>query len=169
MPGTDRVLIGSGWADFAPHDLGDWDGDGHQDILARQNSTGELWLYPGQSVLAPSGAPRVRLSTGWNSYSTFGVADWDRDGHQDLLARDNDTGDLWLYPGQSVRGTITGPRVRIGWGWTGFSAFGVADWDRDGHQDIVTRQDGPGQLWLYPGQSARGLSGTPRVLIGGGW
>ncbi|MFS8978231.1 hypothetical protein PO002_27595 [Cupriavidus necator] len=39
----------------------------------------------------------------------------------------------------------------------GYTFVGVADWDRDGHQDIVAR-DASGVLWLYPGMSTRGYS-----------
>lgn len=70
------------------------------------------------------------------------MRDWDRDGHQDLITRQDATGDLWLYPGESRRGYSVTQRVRIGNGWNGYSAFGVIDWDRDGHQDIVARDDG---------------------------
>jgi hypothetical protein len=45
----------------------------------------------------------------------------------------------------------------------------VADWDRDGHQDIIVREDNTGLLWLYPGQSQRGYSTAARVQIGNGW
>ncbi|MEU9833765.1 hypothetical protein AB0D67_19775 [Streptosporangium sp. NPDC048047] len=50
-----------------------------------------------------------------------------------------------------------------------YSFFGATDWDRDGHQDLITRQDTTGDLLLYPGQSTRGYSTTPPVKIGNGW
>ncbi|MFF0312947.1 trypsin-like serine protease, partial [Streptosporangium sp. NPDC004379] len=89
-------------------------------------------------------------------YGFFGATDWDRDGHQDLIARQDTTGDLLLYPGQSTRGYSTTQPVRIGNGWNGYSFFGATDWDRDGHQDLIARQDTTGDLLLYPGQSTRG-------------
>ncbi len=163
------VRIGNGWQGYMPFGVADWDRDGNQDIIARADLTGDLILFPGESRRGYSYQTPVRIGTGWNRYSPFDLADWDRDGHQDLVARDNDTGYLWLYPGQSVRAMSSIPRVLIGWGWGGYSSFGVADWDRDGHQDVLTRYDRDGYLWLYPGQSLRGVSSTPRVLIGWGW
>ena len=50
-----------------------------------------------------------------------------------------------------------------------YTSFGLADWDRDGHRDIVTREDATGNLWLYPGESKRGPGSVQRVQIGGGW
>jgi hypothetical protein len=149
--------------------LADWDRDGHQDIVTRENSNGNLWLYPGQSKRGYSSAARVKIGNGWNGYTIAALADWDRDGHQDIVTRDNSNGNLWLYPGQSKRGYSTVPRVLIGNGWNGYTIAGITDWDRDGHQDIVTRDNSNGNLWLYCGQSKRGYSTVPRVQIGNGW
>ncbi|GLC92898.1 hypothetical protein Tamer19_23060 [Cupriavidus sp. TA19] len=146
--------------------VADWDRDRHQDILARDGS-GVLWIYPGMSVRGYSTAQRVEIGNGWNGYSFAGITDWDRDGHQDIIAKDIN-GALWLYPGASKRGYSEAERVEIGNGWGGYTFVGVADWDRDGHKDIVARDSG-GVLWLYPGMSSRGYSSVQRVEIGNGW
>ncbi|WP_326552028.1 trypsin-like serine protease [Micromonospora sp. NBC_01813] len=163
------VRIHTGLAGFTPYGVADWDRDGHADLIARQDSTGDVWLYPGTSSRGSITTTRVRIASARNAYSSFGVVDWDRDGHVDLVARDNDTGNLWLYPGQSVRGVSSIARVQIGNGWRGYSSFGAVDWDRDGHADIVTRNDATGDLWLYAGQSRRGYSTATPVRIGWGW
>ncbi|MFF0312948.1 FG-GAP repeat domain-containing protein, partial [Streptosporangium sp. NPDC004379] len=111
----------------------------------------------------------VKIGNGWNGYSFFGATDWDRDGHQDLVVRENDTENLFLYPGESRRGPSGTPRVKIGNGWGGHTWFGATDWDRDGHRDLIARQDTTGDLLLYPGQSTRGYSTTQPVKIGNGW
>jgi hypothetical protein len=166
---TPRVQIGNGWQGYTPYGIGDWDRDGHQDILARRDATGDLHLFPGESRRGYSSAGAVNLGSGFNNDTSFGVTDWDRDGHQDLVARDNDSADLFLYPGESRRGPSTSARVKIGNGWAGYTGFGVADWDRDGHQDIITRQDATGGLFIYPGESRRGYSSTWRTQLGHGW
>ncbi|MDG4764305.1 trypsin-like serine protease [Solwaraspora sp. WMMD406] len=166
---TTPVRLSGGWLGHTSFGVADWDRDGNADVLARQDGTGQLWLYPGTGTRGPATTARVLIGSGFNAHSPFGVADWDRDGHTDIVTRDNDSADLWLYPGQSRRGTSSVPRVRIGNGWRGYTAFGVADWDRDGHTDIVTRHDASAELWLYPGQSRRGTSTAPRVRIGAAW
>ena len=103
------------------------------------------------------------------AYTFAGVADWDRDGHQDIVVRQNATGDLWLYPGESTRAYSSQQRVKIGNGWNGYTFAGVADYDRDASRDIVVRNDTTHDLWLYPGQSVRGYSAIPPVKIGNGW
>ena len=153
---------------YTPFGTADWDRDGHQDIVARNNTTGDLMLFPGQSVLGYSSIQPIKIGNGWQGYTPFGIADWDRDGHQDIVAR-NAGGDMMLFPGQSVRGYSSAGPVKIGNGWQGYTSFGISDWERDGHQDIVARHDGSGDLRLFPGQSVRGYSSIQPVKIGNGW
>jgi hypothetical protein len=162
----DRVQIGNGWKGFTFAGLADWDADGHQDLVGR-DSAGLLWLYPGDSSRGYSQEERVQIGNGWKGFTFAGLADWDADGHQDLVGRDA-AGLLWLYPGDSSRGYSQEERVQIGNGWKGFTFAGLADWDADGHQDLVGR-DAAGLLWLYPGDSSRGYSQEQRVQIGNGW
>ncbi|WBB78832.1 FG-GAP-like repeat-containing protein [Micromonospora sp. WMMD882] len=166
---TSRAVIGSGWSGYTIAGVGDWDRDGHQDIVARQNNTDELWLYPGQSRRVGSTETRTLIGASFGGYAFAGIGDWDRDGHQDLLARDS-AGVLWLYPGQSTRGAANQPRVNLGSGWTSYTYFGVVDYDRDGAPDLVAK-DPSGALWLYLGSGARAsYGGSPyRHQIGSGW
>jgi hypothetical protein len=121
-------------------------------------------LAAGVLAVAAGLALAASAATG---FTFAGVADWDRDGHQDIVAVDS-AGALWLYPGQSKRTMSTVDRAQIGRGWTGFTFAGVADWDRDRHQDIVAK-DSAGVLWLYTGESKRTMSTADRVQIGHGW
>ncbi|GAA2593820.1 hypothetical protein GCM10010399_25510 [Dactylosporangium fulvum] len=166
---TPPVRLSGGWSRYTPFGVADWDRDGHQDILARHDPTGELWLQPGESRRGPGSALPVRLGGGWSGYTPFGVADWDRDGHQDLIARQDSTGELWLWAGASQRGEMVLPWVKISDTWNAFTPFGVTDWDRDGRQDILARYNDSGDLWLYPGRGVRGYGWDPGVRIGSGW
>ena len=44
---------------------GDFNGDRTADVLAREASTGYLWLYPGNG--AGGWRPRVLANSGWNA------------------------------------------------------------------------------------------------------
>ena len=157
--------IGTGFADTTPFGVTDWDRDGHQDLLVREDFGGSLRLYAGQSSSTAQVTNPYTIGTGWNGYTSFGVGDWDRDGHQDLIARNNSHGSspLYLFPGQSKRAVSTNPAVRIGEGWAGYSPFGLTDWDRDGHQDLLTRNDASQKLFLVPGVSYRGPSNSSLI------
>ncbi|WP_433044990.1 FG-GAP repeat domain-containing protein [Dactylosporangium sp. CS-033363] len=144
----------------------DWDNDGNQDIVARDPS-GDLWLFPGQSVRAVADVAPVQIGSGWNGYTFTGIADWDKDGNQDLIAR-NVAGDLLLFPGEAKRGVSTQAPAQIGLGWNGYTFAGIADWDKDGNADILARALN-GDMWLFPGESKRTYSTATPVKIGTGW
>lgn len=169
--------IGIGWGGYTIAGVADWDRDGHMDILGRENSTGELWLYPGVSIMGFSQEPRVRIGTGWNGFTYAGVADWDLDGKQDVIARNDATMDLLLYSGAGNRladaaawAYSTTANLGTGWAPSVFTLVGVVDWDRDGKPDVITR-DSDSVLWMYPGSGARSpYAGTPfRFQLGSGW
>ena len=165
-----RWVIGYWWSGYTIAGIADWDRDGKQDIITRENANGNLWFYPGTgNRTGPGGDSRTLIGWGWNEYVFAGIADWDRDGHQDIITQDP-AGDLWLYPGESSRTTSTQARVHIGMGWAGYTFFGTKDWNRDGAPDLVVYDTG-GQLWGYPGSGARSFyGGVPyRFQIGAGW
>ncbi len=166
----DRVEIGSGWNGYTIAGVADWDNDGKLDIIARLDETGDLYVYPGEAKRGPSSQPRARIGWGWGAYTYAGVADYDRDGKQDVIARDPD-GVLWLYPGEGKREPANQDRATLGWGWNGFVFAGVADRTGDGKPDIFAYWGAGGELWLYLGSGVRaGYTGDPaRHLIGWGW
>ncbi|HEX6918230.1 MAG TPA: FG-GAP-like repeat-containing protein [Phycicoccus sp.] len=147
---------------FSP---GDWDGDGHNDLLAIVKSTGELRLYRGNGAGGFLGQ-RV-ISTGWQRYDGLMMTgDFDGNGLPDFLARNTVTGDLRLYRGNGSGGFQS--TIRVGGGWLAFTAMlGVGDWSGDGHSDVVARLS-DGRLRLFPGNGAGGwLAEYP--IIGSGW
>lgn len=115
-----RVLVGVGWGIFntllGP---GDFNGDGTADIVARERSTGLLWLYPHNA--AGGWNSRVLIGNGWNSLpAVMSPGDFNGDGTADLLGYDS-AGALWLYP-RTAQGTWAG-RVQVGQGWTAINAI----------------------------------------------
>ncbi|MFE2458652.1 trypsin-like serine protease [Streptomyces sp. NPDC059402] len=163
----DSIRVGGGWN--AMKDLrvpGDLSGDALPDLVAKDKD-GVLWLYPGKGD--GTFGSRVRIGGGWAAYTITGKGDYNRDGRPDLLARDG-SGVLWLYPGTGKAAPALGSRVRVGGGWSAYSAFATAgDITGDGRPDLLAR-DTSGVMWLYKGT---GKSGTAtfktRTRVGGGW
>ena len=80
--------------------MGDWDGDGHRDLMGRQD--GVLWLFPGRGD-GRFGA-RVGGWDGWGGRTLLTpLGDWNGDGRPDLAARVGG-GALWLFPGRGAKG-----------------------------------------------------------------
>ncbi|MDX2295939.1 MULTISPECIES: FG-GAP-like repeat-containing protein [Streptomyces] len=165
--GTGKLVGAGGWnAMNALTRHGDFSGDGKEDVIAREASTGKLWLYKG----AATGSLGTRLligSGGWNAMNHLtAFGDLTGDGRSDLFAVEKSTGKLWLYPGTST-GAL-GARKLIGaGGWNSMNALvGFGDMTKDGKADLLARETSTGKLWLYPGKTG-GLA--TRVLIGSGW
>ncbi|MCF2129716.1 FG-GAP-like repeat-containing protein, partial [Strepomyces sp. STD 3.1] len=165
--GTGRIVGTGGWNTMnALTRHGDFSRDGREDVIAREASTGRLWLYPGTGT-GGLGTRKLIGTGGWNGMrhvTAFG--DLTGDGRADLVAAEKSTGRLYLYPGTST-GTL-GSRTLIGTGgWNAMNALvGMGDTNGDGHPDLYAREASTGRLWLYPGTGTGGL-GT-RKLIGTG-
>ncbi|MFF8804540.1 FG-GAP-like repeat-containing protein [Streptomyces omiyaensis] len=165
--GTGKLVGSGGWnAMNALTRHGDFSGDGREDVIAREASTGKLWLYRGSGT-GSVGSRLLIGSGGWNAMNHLtAFGDLTGDGRSDLLAVEKSTGRLWLYPGTAT-GAL-GARKLIGTGgWNGLNALiGFGDMTKDGKADLLAREASTGKLWLYPGRPG-GLGS--RVLIGSGW
>lgn len=152
---------------------GDWNGDGHQDIIGKMPDGG-LWLYQGTG----KGSFKVgtQIGNGWQSLSNLNVlGDFDGDGNLDLSAT-TPSGLLLLYRGNGIGG-FKDSRV-IGQGWQGFnlvtsggndSTFvyaskpGSGDLNSDSHRDVTALLPS-GEVVLYPGNGLSGWLGQPRTV-----
>ncbi|MEV6114840.1 trypsin-like serine protease [Streptomyces sp. NPDC052109] len=118
-----RVEVGSGWGQYnSLRGHGDFDGDGKADLIARQSSTGDVYLYRGTGKSGSGAfASRIKVRSGWTGYNTLdAVGDVTGDGKADLLARTSG-GTLYLYPGTGKASSeIFATRISVG---TGFQAY----------------------------------------------
>ncbi|WP_223257127.1 S8 family serine peptidase [Arthrobacter globiformis] len=96
--------------------------------------------------------------------TVIAAGDFTGDGKADVLAREN-SGFLWLYPGNGRGGWLA--RQQVGSGWNVFSSvIAPGDFNGDRRTDILAR-DMAGELWLYPGNGRGGW--LPRTKVGSGW
>ncbi|MCX4590334.1 FG-GAP-like repeat-containing protein [Streptomyces sp. NBC_01549] len=165
-PSTPYTSLGtSGWNQYdiltSP---GDITGDGRADLIARQSSTGDVYLFKATSTGKLSA--RTKLYSRWTGYKKIvGAGDLNGDGRGDLLAQDK-SNELWRYEGTSS-GTFKA-RVKVfnDWGASYNAVVGVGDITGDGRADLVSR-DTSGNLWRSTG-NGKGSFGA-RSKIATGW
>ncbi|MEU5040660.1 FG-GAP-like repeat-containing protein [Streptomyces griseorubiginosus] len=162
---TPRTSLGKGWNQYdVLTSPGDVSGDGRPDLIARNRSTGAVYLYKGTSAGRLSA--RVKLYGDWRTYKKIvGVGDLDGDGVGDLITQDK-SDNLYRWTGTG-RGTFKA-RVKLfsAWGGSYNTIVGAGDITGDGKADLVSR-DTSGTLWRNNG-TGKGSFG-PRAKVATGW
>ncbi len=159
------TLASSGWTQYnALTSPGDISGDGRPDLIARQASTGTVYLYKGTST--GKLAARVKLYDNWKGYKKIvGVGDITGDGRPDLLAQDT-ANTLWRYNGKGDGTFAARAKLFTNWGGNYNVVVGIGDITDDGKADIVSR-DTSGNVWRNSGDG-KGSFGS-RAQIASGW
>jgi hypothetical protein len=161
--GTGVEGISATGAGFTDTDLvlnaGDWNGDGHGDVLTRQASTGTMLLRAGDGnggLAAP-----VVAGTGWTSVKlAAAVGDITGDGYPDLMGQPSG-GAMRVYPGNGSTGFKTSFVAHRALSST--DQVGVGLWDADGSPDsLLKRSDGT--LVVYAGNGPGGLTDTVKKV-----
>ncbi|MFF2658413.1 LamG-like jellyroll fold domain-containing protein [Kitasatospora sp. NPDC058032] len=144
---------------------GDQTGDGVDDAVAVDSSTGKLWLYPGPDF---SQTKRRLLGEGWNGAGRIVGADVTGDGVGDVLAVNTSNDSITLNTG--VSGTNLGAVTTLATGgWKTLTNVAVTPpLTTDGRKDLLAVDPATGTLYAYP-ITAGGSSLGARVAVGSGW
>ncbi|MFE1878760.1 FG-GAP-like repeat-containing protein [Streptomyces diastatochromogenes] len=164
-PSTAYTSLGTGWNQYdVLTSPGDVSGDGRADLIARQASSGDVYLYKATSTGKLSA--RVRIASRWTGYKKIlGAGDLNGDGYGDLLAQDR-SNELWRYDGTATGKFKSRVKVFDDWGSSYNAVVGVGDLTGDGRADLVAR-DTSGNVWRSNG-NGKGSFGS-RTKIAGGW
>jgi ELWxxDGT repeat protein len=135
---------------------GDFNKDGHSDVLWQNPSTGQasIWEMSGNSLLG--GGP-VSPNPGLN-FDAVGTGDFNGDGFSDILWQNTSTGQasIWEMNGNTLMG---GGPVTPNPG-PSFRAVGTGDFNKDGDSDILWQNTSTGQISIWE------MHGN--TLVGGG-
>ncbi|WP_330307321.1 MULTISPECIES: trypsin-like serine protease [unclassified Streptomyces] len=122
-----RVQVSSGWNQYnTVRGHGDFTGDGKADLIARNKSTGDLYLYKGTGKSGTGAfSSRIKVRSAWTGYNAFdAVGDITGDGKADFLAR-TPGGTLYLYKGTGkATSEIFATRVSVGTDFKQYDIFG---------------------------------------------
>jgi FG-GAP-like repeat len=155
---------------------GDFNYDGVADVVWRNSTNGHVYIWTlinnGNGITQSGGASLGILGTNWTVGQT---GDFDGDGDSDVLLRDVNSGQVYIYrmsfgplPGGGFGLAATGASVGVfGSQWT---IAGVGDFNNDAVSDIALKNSTTGEFYLLlmnPGAS--GYVGSSLGVIGTDW
>jgi PKD repeat protein len=129
-------------------DAADFDHDGHLDFVRAVYSSGQITLFRGNGDGTFTGAGVV-ADSGTDPYGVV-AADFDEDGHVDILANEGSGGATTLYLGNgdgTFQAGVAVPSVDF----NNYGGYDNYDFNRDGHQDLITVSYTSRIIRYYPG------------------
>ncbi|MBI1335814.1 MAG: hypothetical protein GC164_02500 [Phycisphaera sp.] len=141
--------------------LHDFNNDGYDDIIFRNQSTGlnTAWYMQGSMKLSSPALPTVADA----DWQIAGIADMNGDGQPDLVWRHATNGGniVWTMNGSTKTGSVGLPTVAE----NNWKIAGVADLNGDGKNDLVWRNMSSGLniVWTMNGTAKSGSVGLPTV------
>ncbi|MEU5277132.1 FG-GAP-like repeat-containing protein [Streptomyces asoensis] len=144
--------------------VGDYTSDGKVDLIAA-DSSGSLWLYPGNGGGGWSTAA-LYIGSGLSGYTFAGLGDFNKDNLADLVGR-APSGTLRLFPNDAGHDLLT-PVSNFASGWNGYTFAGTPDFNRDSKPDLIARHP-DGSLKLFPGTGTGASLGSVVQLGTADW
>jgi Ca2+-binding RTX toxin-like protein len=129
---------------------GDFNGDGRADILFRNTTTGEVYVWSSQAGSAAVNFLGQSLGAVPSNWSIKGVGDFNADGRADVLWR-SDAGDVYVWLDSPTGApAMSGQTISsVGADWT---ILGLGDFNGDGREDILWRHT-DGELYVWNSQT----------------
>jgi hypothetical protein len=139
--------------------IGDFNGDGNPDVVWQDPVKGavQVWYLGGSGGNVFSSAANITTNNPWRVVS---VADFNQDGHPDLLWEDPDSGwaQIWYLGGQNGTTLLGAANLTLQNPWR---IVGTGDFNKDGFPDVVWQDPitGTVQIW-YLGGTTPGAQGS---------
>jgi hypothetical protein len=138
----------------------DFNGDGHPDLVWQNDTTRQVTVWY-------MGGAQGNTFLGWNYLSSVGVAGWkvvgaadfNGDGTPDLIWQNDTTRQVTVwYMGGALGNTFLGWNYLSSTGVAGWTVVGSADFNGDGHPDLVWQNDTTGQVTVWYMGGAQGAT-----------
>ena len=138
---------------------GDFDADGHSDILLQNGANGVsfVWELDGLNVKASGGVGWTPPTNNWHA---VGTGDFNGDGKSDILLQNGDDGQCFTW---EMNGLTVKASGIVGWTppTNNWRAVGTGDFNADGKSDVLLQNGANGMcfVWEMDGLNVTG-SGT---------
>ena len=139
--------------------VGDFNGDHRDDILWRNSTTGQIadWLGTASGGFTGNGANSASaISTDWH---VAGVGDFNGDGRDDILWR-NDDGRIADWLGTASGGFTGNGANSASTASADWQVAAIGDYNGDGRDDILWQSSSTGQVTNWLGQPDGGFGGN---------
>ena len=128
---------------------GDFTGSGPDQLLWRNTSTGDVFLWnttPSAGTVSITGQDLGAVATSWQIQ---GVGDFNNDGKTDILWRNTSTGDVGLWDSVAGAGSFDVTFVDFGAVASVWQIQGVGDFTGDGKADVLWRNTSTGDVFVW--------------------
>jgi RTX calcium-binding nonapeptide repeat (4 copies) len=160
---SDGILVGVNWTAAA---IGDVDGNLFSDIVWQDNSNGRVYIWGYTYGYSHIPALDIDLGVLGVNWKVEAAKDFDNDGDADILLRNSDTGQVYIYKMQD--GHLSGG-ANVGVFGANWIVDGVGDFNNDNIADIALKNTTTGQFYLLLMDSAGGYTGSNLGVIGTDW
>jgi len=159
---TRRWSRSENWCGFANGQLfiGDFNGDGNDDMLCHDASAGDKWIDYAISA-GQFGGTNWHIDVNWCNHASgrVHVGDFNGDGFDDLLCHDVSNGAKWIdYADGS--GHFEGTNWQSSANWCGGAELHIGDFNNDSRDDMLCHRPSDGYKWIDYASSSGQFGGT---------
>jgi predicted Zn-dependent protease len=149
--------------------VGDFNGDGRSDVLWRNSSSSEtyVWLMNGTTIASQGNIQSIGANSGWQ---VQGTGDFNGDGRSDVLWYNPSSGQTTIWKMNGIAIDSQDPSQSVG-AESGWQVQSIGDFNSDGRSDVLWRNTNSGAtyVWTMNGSTISQQGYSQTVNSNSGW